>query len=574
MIKVLGIDVASANWASNGSAVLAFEPGDTPFTHLDAPAIAWPNKSLTADALATTIDEFVREMAVKAVALDGPQGWRDPKTPAGTPGVGRRCEYECRTQAKTGVRPQTYPSNQRAWVEFCIDLFTSLLSKPDVHLARVDGCGAVPREGYVVLECFPTSIWRAAGLTPLPAKSRVPDLTPYAEQLFAAFGIPRARVASHDDLQATVAALAAAGYVGGPGVATGRGTPAVTVAPDDGEVRVEGLIWEVRPADMEPSSIVHAEASHAAQVPVSLATSACVRVTQGVIDQVVRVGRSQAQIALQGFPGGTSRERIDVIVTSGDDLYPLVVGDSHAAWVKHQTGDASEGFDRLFARLSDRAGEWLPVTWRRASPPPHASQGDHLASQGPQFPDPMARTVSIPVRIEGGTIKEFDDKPLPELEDCIGELVVPAFAIKNQQDLERLTAPGETMLFEAGTPLLCRVSGRQVPNDMSPLCRVEPVPDSPVPGAFVEFLLEEPLYLCTHGTKRPTLKPARCIVPALKNLQAGSLNEAYRRISERFEPERRSVGGNVFRSVYYFEPAMDQWRPIGELRGDLIFVPR
>ena len=130
------------------------------------------------------------------------------------------------------------------------------------------------------------------------------------------------------------------------------------------------------------------------------------------------------------------------------------------------------------------------------------------------------------------------------------------------------------MLFEAGTPLLCRVSGRQVPKELLSTCRVEAVPDSPIPGAFVEVLLEEPLYLWSHGTKRATLKPARCTVPALKDLRAESLNEAYRRISERFEPHRRSVGGNVFRCVYYFEPALDQWRPIGELRGDLIFLPR
>jgi len=53
-----------------------------------------------------------------------------------------------------------------------------------------------------------------------------------------------------------------------------------------------------------------------------------------------------------------------------------------------------------------------------------------------------------------------------------------------------------------------------------------------------------------------------------------SLNEAYRRISETFEPRRRSVGGNVFRSCYYFNAERDQWRPIGELRGDMIFEPR
>ena len=58
---------------------------------------------------------------------------------------------------------------------------------------------------------------------------------------------------------------------------------------------------------------------------------------------------------------------------------------------------------------------------------------------------------------------------------------------------------------------------------------------------------------------------------ALEDLKAHSLNEAYRRISETFEPRRRSVGGNVFRSCYYFNAERDEWRPIGELRGDIDF---
>lgn len=90
----------------------------------------------------------------------------------------------------------------------------------------------------------------------------------------------------------------------------------------------------------------------------------------------------------------------------------------------------------------------------------------------------------------------------------------------------------------------------------------------------MEIVLDDRLLLITRGTKRAVLADASCVIPALGGLKASSLNEAYRRISERFEPERRSVGGNVFRSVYYFEPSTASWRPIGELRGDILFVPR
>ena len=50
-----------------------------------------------------------------------------------------------------------------------------------------------------------------------------------------------------------------------------------------------------------------------------------VRVTQSVLNQVVRAGRSQAQVALQGFPQGTRRERASVLVQAGDEAYPLGV---------------------------------------------------------------------------------------------------------------------------------------------------------------------------------------------------------------------------------------------------------
>jgi hypothetical protein len=186
----------------------------------------------------------------------------------------------------------------------------------------------------------------------------------------------------------------------------------------------------------------------------------------------------------------------------------------------------------------------------------------------------MHRTVSIPIRVHGGTIQEFDGGSLPALGDCVGELIVPAFAVTDMEERERFTSFRERELFEAGTPLLCRVSGRQVPAALLPQCRVEPVPDSATPGAFVEIVLEEPLRLITRGTKRAVLANAACVIPGLNGLKATSLNEAYRRISERFEPRRRSVGGNVFRSVYYFEPTSASWRPIGELRGDIVFVPR
>jgi len=243
--RVLGIDLASARWSSVGSATIDFE--DEAFTRVVAGAIAWPTVPLTPGALADAIDAFARREGVCAVALDGPQGWRDPATAEGMRGVGRRCEYECRTQGKTGAYPRTFPGTQRKWIEFSIDVFARLLARPGVALAD-PAAGPESRNGYVILECFPTSAWRSSGLAALPGKSRRPVLTPYWSSLRAVYSLPDAPVSTHDDLQAVVAALTAAAAARGPAVADTKGVPGtVFVGADGTQRRIEGFIWDVKP---------------------------------------------------------------------------------------------------------------------------------------------------------------------------------------------------------------------------------------------------------------------------------------------------------------------------------------
>src|SRR5437763_9735357 len=242
----LGIDLASSSWAAVGSATLAFDDDRDEFVDVVAGAIHWPQAPLNAHALADAIDRFARREDIRAIAMDGPQGWRDPATPHGTRGVGRRCEYECRTQGKTGAYPRTYPGTQRPWIEFCIEVFADLLARPGVALA--DPAGRDDESGYIVLECFPTSAWRSSGLVPLAAKSKNPDLAPYWRALRRAYALPRCRIASHDDLQAIVASLSAAAAAGGPASALPRGTRATFSRNGDGSsVLLEGYLWGVKP---------------------------------------------------------------------------------------------------------------------------------------------------------------------------------------------------------------------------------------------------------------------------------------------------------------------------------------
>lgn len=272
MRAVLGLDLASARWSFNGSALLHFHAESRAFTRVVPGAIAWPHAGpgadtpLTPQNLAGVIHAFAVREHVRAVALDGPHAWRNPLTPADAPGVGRRCEYLCRTQGKTGVYPKAYPGTQFAWIDFCVQVFDALLAQPGVRLADVpvvgmgaagDATGGRPAghagamgdvgDGYVVLECFPTSIWRASGLTPLPAKAKRPDVQAHYDALAAVYALPPAQVTSHDDLQAIVAALAGVGAVGGPVQALPSGEACWMAEHADGLRRVEGCIWDAAP---------------------------------------------------------------------------------------------------------------------------------------------------------------------------------------------------------------------------------------------------------------------------------------------------------------------------------------
>jgi hypothetical protein len=246
---VLGIDLASSAWSSNGSATISINLETNTFERVIVPAMTWPNVPLTAVAMADAIDAFARKNSICAISLDGPQGWRDPATPVGQPGVGRRCEYKCKTQGKTGVYPQTFPSNQRPWIQFCIDVFRALLTREGVQLADPASLGRRLATGYVLLECYPTSAWCSSGLPPLPGKSKRPTLAPYIARLAHAYDLPvkSDSLHSHDDLQAVVAALAAVAVVGGPAFPLSKGIAGKSVRDGEVEYRVEGLIWNVRP---------------------------------------------------------------------------------------------------------------------------------------------------------------------------------------------------------------------------------------------------------------------------------------------------------------------------------------
>jgi hypothetical protein len=245
-MRVLGVDLA-CSWASQGSALLEFDGGR--WTNCRPGAIEWPDEACDPSAVAQAIERFTIEHHVQAVSLDGPQGWRDPTTVRRF--VGRQCELETHTPGKTGTYYTTYPRTWRRWVGFCIDVFARLLGGNRAILVNDPAhlvLDAPPPGRYFLLECFPTSTWRSSGLVPLKGHhiSRA-EVAASANALRRRYQLPvSAMTDHHDNLQAIVAALPAAAFLGGPCRAVPRGEPARQQPAADGVPAhaVEGLIWD------------------------------------------------------------------------------------------------------------------------------------------------------------------------------------------------------------------------------------------------------------------------------------------------------------------------------------------
>lgn len=184
-------------------------------------------------------------------------------------------------------------------------------------------------------------------------------------------------------------------------------------------------------------------------------------------------------------------------------------------------------------------------------------------------PDPLKKTTRIPFRFINGRFVHFDDDTeITELLDgCIGDIVIENFKINDAARTEAYNAEVEVAFLPAGTKLLARVNPRHVPDDFQSYM----VEDGGlIGGGRVEIILEGDLRLQLRGTKPARLLDCKCDVPALAGMKDKikpplSLNQAYTRISEQFEPHRVANGGNVFNLVYHDDEKLG-WQPLDTLR--------
>lgn len=178
--------------------------------------------------------------------------------------------------------------------------------------------------------------------------------------------------------------------------------------------------------------------------------------------------------------------------------------------------------------------------------------------------DSSKKTVLIPTRVVNGELKFFYKGRLPEfMEGTIIDLIVPRFAIKDQEFIEKLESQEFKEILQKNDKLYAAVSSTKIPEPLKKAAysmetlinrKMDPLTMSLIQNTlFVEVNLQEPVWLQLRGTKHGRLKPVNCSIPSL-NKEADSLNQAYYLISSEFEPWRKSHVGNAFQRFWIINP--------------------
>lgn len=181
------------------------------------------------------------------------------------------------------------------------------------------------------------------------------------------------------------------------------------------------------------------------------------------------------------------------------------------------------------------------------------------------IPDESSRTVRLPVCWRDGKLTLYNGAPLSEINpNAYGELTLSALDLVDEDQRAIWTGERVVDFLAVSTPLFARVSPKFLPPAMASLT-VEKVHHRRR-APFVPLVLDEAIRLVVVPGKKGYLVGGKCHCPNLK-LEASSLNEALRKMSEHFEPKRRSYGGNAFELIYVQFP--DHFTKLADWRDQI-----
>ena len=181
--------------------------------------------------------------------------------------------------------------------------------------------------------------------------------------------------------------------------------------------------------------------------------------------------------------------------------------------------------------------------------------------------DKYAKTVLIPVRVRSGRLEPLDGGEMPAIRDgAVGHLVVAEYELKKKEEAARFNSSQHAPALPKGSQLLVPVGlDKGMPPELKEFLFHADKGQIGLggPEGYVQIELREELKVQLRGSKPPRLVPVACFIPALDQ-EATSVNHAYTKVSERFEPDRLSHTGNVFNKVLFLNGK--HWRPLKDLR--------
>jgi len=219
-------------------------------------------------------------------------------------------------------------------------------------------------------------------------------------------------------------------------------------------------------------------------------------------------------------------------------------------------------------------------------PESDSSKDGPISSRYEFIPDPGRETVEIPVEVENGTAwfktgpDDEDREPLPDLEDgTTGTLTVSASALQNEEDYERLAGELLEIILPSTVLVWFKIKTdhrerSEIPEYGKAYLGGHDLPPTGRGHRLIPVALREHLWLRHRGMKDPEVQACRCSVP--ERLQSEgeenipsvlpSLHQAYMGLSEIFEKQRETHGGNVYTKGYFWSPSSGSWRKLDFFR--------
>ena len=192
-------------------------------------------------------------------------------------------------------------------------------------------------------------------------------------------------------------------------------------------------------------------------------------------------------------------------------------------------------------------------------------ESDGLRLAVVMIPEPLKKTVLIPIKIVKGEPHFFYGGKLPKLKDgTIGDLTVPSYSVIDKKQLALLERETNKVFIPESTPLMVQISPKEQDAKKIGIVNHTYRYENRL---FVEIVLNEDLKIKLRSTKKGELHDCKCSILVMPEKEPKSINHVYSIISQHYETHRRSHSGNVFDKVFYWNSNKNELMPLKNLRN-------